>query len=109
MKVTVDLTDEQADAVIYEWPRRAQDPTAAYHQATAVLRDAIVAARPQPLKVGDEVRYGGYVYKVTAVIQSAYSLRWFLIAERFDIDGPLFLKQTDSFYMADGSPIVWPE
>lgn len=102
MKVTVELTDDQADRIGNGRPGC---------ESESMLRDAIVAARTKPLKVGDKVvhvnaksrqldiagwgtHHSGAPYLVVLDSGRGRLIETFLV---------------DEWSMADGSPIVWPE
>jgi hypothetical protein len=108
MKITVELTDEQADELHRCWKYLPSDGLV-MTAALRVIRDAIVAARPKPLKVGDTVlsQYNG---EMTVVALGRASGRGVGVAA----DGDTITLFSESKYnrdwtTADGSPIVWPE
>jgi hypothetical protein len=101
VKVTVELTDEQADRF---------GNGNYYCDAQRLLGDAIVSARPKPLKVGDKVYAlmgSTWWYTVIAIGTAPDGQRW-LVGQSRD-EGSVISLNPHKICSADGSPIVWPE
>lgn len=113
MKVHLEVTDKQAETWLLRWytgglPDWCDGP---YDELACALANAIVAARPKPLKVGDKLSVIGMDDSIVLAIQCGS--KGMLALCEFPSGTPFVLRVRDtgegsSWKMADGSQIVWP-
>lgn len=116
MKVTVELTDNQAARWLDAWQHWIGHPTtteSSYDQAATALASGIVAARPKPLKVGDRVAFkdsqGGVSDECEVVSFGVHGGEKWMVVAKANGSEPWFARDVHRWVTPLGSPIVWPE
>lgn len=114
MNLTIELTDAQANAWIKQYGSRTQGKWE--HDSHGfnldgvriAVRDAIIAARPEPIKVWDKVLFANRHPRIVhAFGLDARGGRWMAVSEEYS--GTVYVVYPhDDYTMANGQPIQWP-